>query len=151
MDENAILSLMRRQAGVVARRQVLEHGGTDNDIERLLRRRVWAAVHRGVYVDHTGPLTWDQRAWAAVLCYSPAVLSGRSALRAHRMRIVPAIAPDREPIEIAVDQGRRLSRTPGVALRRVKDLDGISQPGRRPRDPGHRARIRRRSPPRPGP
>jgi hypothetical protein len=51
--------------------QVLAHGGTDDDIGRLVRRRRWSIVHRGVHVDHTGPLTWDQRAWAAVLRHAP--------------------------------------------------------------------------------
>ena len=132
MDENAILRLLRKQSGVVSRRQVLEHGGTDDDIERLLRRRVWAKAHRGVYVDHTGPLTWDQRAWAAVLCHHPAVLAGRSAMRAHRMRVSPAIASDREPIEIAVPHDRRVTPAPGIRVRRVKDLETISQLHTRP-------------------
>jgi hypothetical protein len=132
LDEDAILKLIRRQAGIVSRRQVLELGGTDGDIERLLRRRVWAVAHRGVYVDHTGPLTWDQRAWAAVLCHAPAVLIGRSALRAHQMRVSPAIAPDREPIEIAVAHDRRVGPTRGVRIRRMRDFDAISQLHARP-------------------
>ena len=39
-------------------------------------------VHPGVYVNHTGELTWLQRAWAAVLFAWPAALSHDSALRA---------------------------------------------------------------------
>lgn len=45
-----------------------------------MRRREWARVHDGVYVDHTGPLTWRQRAWAAVLYAAPAALCLASAL-----------------------------------------------------------------------
>ena len=59
--------LLALQCGVIARRHVLEAGGTDNDIQRLIRRRQWARVHEGVYVDHTGPLSPIQRDWAAVL------------------------------------------------------------------------------------
>lgn len=132
MDEDAILRLLRRQAGVVSRAQVRELGGTDDDIERLVRRRLWATVHRGVYVDHTGPLTWDQRAWAAVLYHAPAVLDGRSAMRAHRMRVVPAIAPDSEPIEVAVAQGRRVAPAAGIRVRRVRDLETVSRTTGRP-------------------
>ena len=33
----------------------------DNHIERRLRRREWARVFAGVYADHTGPLTGQQR------------------------------------------------------------------------------------------
>src|SRR5215211_4316366 len=41
--------------------------GTDNDIQRLVRRRELTPVFEGVYVEHTGPFGADQRAWAAVL------------------------------------------------------------------------------------
>lgn len=49
-------------------------------IRRLLRRNEWARVHDGVYVDHTGSLTWLQRAWAAVLYVAPGALCLQSAL-----------------------------------------------------------------------
>lgn len=51
-------------------------------IARMVRRRELAVVHPGVYVDHTGTLTWKQRAWAAVLLTWPAALSHDSAVRA---------------------------------------------------------------------
>lgn len=66
MDE--ISRLLRDQGGVVARRQLLDLDGVDRvEVTRMLRRRDLTEVHRGVYVEHTGPLTWSQRAWAAVL------------------------------------------------------------------------------------
>ncbi|WP_410506972.1 type IV toxin-antitoxin system AbiEi family antitoxin domain-containing protein [[Mycobacterium] appelbergii] len=68
------------QAGVISRRQALDAGMHDHDIRRLLRRNEWARVHDGVYVHHTGPLTWLQRAWAAVLYAAPAALCLESAL-----------------------------------------------------------------------
>ena len=74
--------ILKAQTGVISRRQVLDCGLDDSDIARLIRRREWARVHDGVYVDHTGPPSWDQRAWAAVLFHWPAVVSGRSALAA---------------------------------------------------------------------
>lgn len=55
------------QHGVYSRRQLLAAGVTDNDIERMVRRRLFARVRPGIYVDHTGPLTQIQREWAAVL------------------------------------------------------------------------------------
>lgn len=70
------------QAGVVARRQLLATGIAPHEVARLLRRQALVAVHPGVYVDHTGPLLWQQRAWAAVLATWPAALYGRSALAA---------------------------------------------------------------------
>ena len=76
------MDLLRDQAGIIARRQALRGGLTSNDVRRRLRRREWVVVHPGVYVDHTGQLTWLQRAWAAVLYAWPAALCGESALRA---------------------------------------------------------------------
>jgi hypothetical protein len=69
MDAKELAALLESQSGVIRRRQVLDLGGTDNDIERPLRRREWARVHTGLYVDHTGPLSWvragvsDPEAW----------------------------------------------------------------------------------------
>ena len=50
--------LMGEQAGVVARRQVLAAGRSDDFVETRIRRREWARIHRGVYVDHTGVPVW---------------------------------------------------------------------------------------------
>ena len=51
-----------------------------DDLARLLRELV--EVLRGVYVEHTGPPSWQQRAWAAVLRAWPAALADQSAWRA---------------------------------------------------------------------
>ena len=82
VSEAELVRVITAQDGVINRRQALATGLTDVDLRRLVRRREWAAVHRGVYVNHTGPLTWRQRAWAACLAAWPAALSHESALRA---------------------------------------------------------------------
>lgn len=119
--------LMRRQDGVVARFQVLACGFDDSLIRSRVRRREWARLLRGVYVDHTGPPTWRQRAWAAVLYYWPAALSDESALIAHGLRPEdpPGHPRDSRPIQVAVDQARRVARAPGVRFRRVVGLDEL--------------------------
>ena len=112
---------------------MLAAGASDNDIERWVRRHEWAPVHRGVFVDHTAPPTWDQRAWAAVLAFAPAALSGESALRAHGVRAAQGrergraqldATPVRVPIEICVDETRSLLAVPGVRLERVTGFEG---------------------------
>ena len=75
-------TLLAEQGGVIARRQLLELGVSSNDLARLVRRRELARVHPGVFCDHTGPLTWHQRAWAAVLFCGRSALSHQSAIRA---------------------------------------------------------------------
>jgi hypothetical protein len=94
----------------------------DHDIRRLVRRREWASVHPGVYVNHTGPLTWLQRAWAAVLVCQPAALALESAVRA-------ADGPGRrdhddgQPIHVAVEANRSPEPPAGVVAHRLADLD----------------------------
>ena len=97
-------ALLRHQDGLVSRRQALGHGLSVTDIKRLVRRREWVAVSPGVYVNHTGALTWRQRAWAAVLAAGPgAALCLGSALRGHegpgRKRV------DTSTIHVAVPHG----------------------------------------------
>ncbi|MCR1781232.1 hypothetical protein KVF89_01675 [Nocardioides carbamazepini] len=122
-----IEQLLSTQDGVIARRQARAAGLSDADIRRRIRRREWVAVHLGVYVDHTGPLTWRQRAWAAVLLHWPAALDGWSAIRAHegpgRWRF-----DERAPIELMVPHDRRLTPTPGIRVRRSRRFAAATQP-----------------------
>lgn len=86
--------LLELQSGVIARHQVLVNGMAEHDIRRLLRRREWSTVHPGVYVNHTGPLTFLQRAWAAVLLAWPAALCHQTAIprRTTAARLLAALA-----------------------------------------------------------
>jgi hypothetical protein len=117
MDE--VDRLLELQDGLIARRQAIAAGMTAAVVVRLVRRREWVAVHPGVYVDHTGPLTWQQRAWAGVLACWPAALDGRSAIRAHE-------GPGRarssrsDPIEVMVAHGRHPKAPSGVVVRQSR-------------------------------
>jgi hypothetical protein len=118
--------LLDRQDGVIARRQALACGLTPTAINRNIRRRAWTPVHPGVYVTHTGPLTWQQRAWAAVLACWPAVLDGRSALRAHEGPGRHGVS-DSDPIEVVVANERRITAPAGVRVRRSRRFDEAIQ------------------------
>ena len=113
--------LLDLQSGVIARFQAVEAGLADHDVRRLMRRREWASVHPGVYVGHTGPLTWLQRAWAGVLVAWPAALTHDSAIRAvdpgrHDRR------DDDDPIHVAVDRRRSFRAPAGVVAHRLADF-----------------------------
>lgn len=108
--------LLDRQSGVVSRAQLLEFGLVDHDVRRLVRRRSLARVHPGVYVNHTGPLPWTARAWAAVLAFWPAVITGESAVR---------LAGDL--IHVGVDHRRDLRVFPGVRVHRLRRFDERAQ------------------------
>lgn len=117
MDIDELLDL---QHGVISRRQALAAGMTPTDVARHLRRREWVPVHQGVYVNHTGPLTWHQRAWAAVLACWPAALAGASARRAHEGP--GRHGGDEGPIEVVVAHSRRLRPPDGVRARRLRRI-----------------------------
>ncbi len=80
--EHEIEALLSPQTGVVSRRQLSHAGAAPHDIKRMLRRRELAVMHPGVFVNHTGSPSSQQRAWAAVLSVAPAALCGTSAIRA---------------------------------------------------------------------
>lgn len=113
-----VIALLDCQAGVISRSQAITAGLTDHDIRRLVRRREWVRVHTGVYVDHSGPLTWLQRAWAAVLSCAPAALCGESARRAADGP-GRSVHDDGHPIHVAVDHSRTVSNPEGVRVHRV--------------------------------
>ena len=137
----SIDELLASQAGVVSRRQVLGCGGDDVLIERRLRRREWRRVHLGVYVDHTGPLTWLQQLWAALSFYGEGAVAGDESVL--RLAGLQAGGPQRvtttDPggaggVHVAVDHRRRVTALPQVSLRRVRGLERFVHPvGRPPR------------------
>jgi hypothetical protein len=129
VDEHELRRLLRDQDDVVSWRQLRDVAGlASHDVERLLRRRDLVRVHPRVYVGHTGPLSWRQRAWAAVLYAEPAALCLGSALP----------EPDeRAPIEVAIEGDRRLEPRPGLRIHRMQDLEAkvrwnLSPPRLRP-------------------
>ncbi len=118
--------LLSVQDGVIARRQALAAGCTESDVRRMLRRRAWVTVHPGVYVDHTGPLSWRQRAWAAVLAHWPAALDGWSAIRAYegpgRRHL-----DDSRPVEVVIPHARHPVDLADVRVRRSRRFEESTQ------------------------
>jgi hypothetical protein len=103
--------LLENQSGVISRRQLVAAGATDNDIRRWVRRRELSRVHTGVYVNHTGPLTWSSRAWAAVLFHWPAALTNESSVNRAG-----------HPIHVAIDASRTPTRLPAVQVHQLVGL-----------------------------
>jgi hypothetical protein len=120
------------QDGVVSRRQLRELGARQHDIVRMVRRRELTIAHPGVYVNHTGPLSWEQRAWVAVLSCWPAALSHQSAC--------PGV-PRGGPIHVAIDHRRSIRPPDRVAIHRSADFDARVDWRRSPPRirPGHAA------------
>ncbi|MDT0201128.1 type IV toxin-antitoxin system AbiEi family antitoxin domain-containing protein [Nocardioides sp. AE5] len=121
----SISELSHRQSGMISRQQALAHGFADHDLRRLLRHNDLRAVHPGVYADHTGPLTWLQEAWAAVLYAWPAVLSHESAMRAAQpaSRFASPILREHHAIHVAIDHRRTVVSRPGIVIHRTHQFD----------------------------
>lgn len=133
LDTSAFARLLKRQDGVVSRRQLIDLGASRADLRRLLARGDLVPVHPRVYVDHSGEPTRRQREWAAVLACAPAALHRESALDAHGMtRDRPAQAVKDRQIHVLVDLERRISPPPGVIVERVSDRQTWVQDNRRP-------------------
>jgi hypothetical protein len=118
-----VQEVLLSQDGVIARFQVLAAGESSRDIKRRLERREWSRVHPGVYVNHTGPPTWNQLAWAAVLFYWPAALEGSSALNAYGVR---GHKPrEGAPISVCVDRTRTVRRRVGITVYQLANVEAL--------------------------
>lgn len=112
-----VAALLRMQGGVISGPQARAAGESVDDIVRRLRRREWARVVPGVFVEHTGPLTFHQRAWVGVLALWPAAVGGRAALRL-------AAGPgwrgfsEHDPVDLVVSRARHLVTPPGYRVTR---------------------------------
>ncbi|MFW0794093.1 hypothetical protein AAFP30_09800 [Gordonia sp. CPCC 205515] len=115
-DAARLHELLDAQDGVIARRQVMDCGFTAPYIRCRIRRREWVAVYPGTYVNHTGPLTWRQRAWAAVLDAWPAALS-------HASAVGDTDDQGAGPIHITVARRRRVTRRAGVVVHYAARFD----------------------------
>ncbi|GAA2426390.1 hypothetical protein GCM10009856_41060 [Mycolicibacterium llatzerense] len=111
--DTEIAEVLDRQAGVISRRQVLAARQHDPYIRRMLRRNEWARIHDGVYVNHTGSPSWQQRAWAAVLYAAPAALCLESAM-----------SREGPLVHVAVDRNRTALVEPdGVRIHHLAHFD----------------------------
>lgn len=83
-------ALARRQDGVVSRAQTRAAGMSDKQVRWRLQRGDWRRMHPGVYLTHTGQVTWRARAWAALLWCGPgSVLLLEAAAHVWRLQQAP--------------------------------------------------------------
>lgn len=108
-----------QQAGVVTWHQLRSGGWSKASLRRAVRRHELTRVYPRVYVDHTGPLTPRQRAWAAVLWAGPvgeAALCGPSVL---------GVAAGASTVHVAVAADRHPPAPAGIVVHRVKGLQSM--------------------------
>jgi very-short-patch-repair endonuclease len=114
-----LLSLAHRQHGVISRAQAIDAGFTAGQVRWRLERGRWSVVHPGVYaVPGHARLTWEGRAWAALLHAGPgAALALDSAAYLWGWREKPPAV-----IALAVPHERRVRRVPGTRVVRRRGL-----------------------------
>ena len=113
--------LLSAQDGVVSRAQLVDADCEPHDLERMIRRKEFFVALPGVYIDHNGPRSWQQRAWVAVLSCWPAALAGASALRAESGPGLRGF-DETAAIEIAVDVARTVRDKSDVRVRRMAGM-----------------------------
>jgi hypothetical protein len=78
--DRALATVLRRQHGVVSRRQALAAGLTDQGLIAARRTGRFVRLAAGVYADAGHPATWQRQLMAAVLAHrGQAVVTGRAA------------------------------------------------------------------------
>lgn len=110
-------TLARRQAGVLTRAQALTGGMSEKAVRWQVRSGRWQALHRGIYLTHSGQVTWRSRAWAALLrCGEGSVLVLDSAAHVWRLQ-----AGEPRVIAVGVPRGRRFRPFDGIrAVQRTR-------------------------------
>ncbi len=111
-----IKDLVARQAGMVARRQLTEHGIHWNDVANQVRAERWCVRTPRVVSTTTGLLSPRQRLWLAVLQAGPrSVLGGLTAAAVHGMK-----RWDRPEITVLVDDELAFEQVPDVRFFRSR-------------------------------
>ena len=115
--EDLVRRLARRQGGAVGRAQVLALGASEKWV-RVRAARDWQRAQPGVYVTHTGPLTWRNTAWAALVYAGEGAVLGFDAA-AHEQGWVRR--PPRT-VDVWIPSTRRVRDQPTVRVHRRIDL-----------------------------
>jgi very-short-patch-repair endonuclease len=104
------------QCGVVTRAQALRHISA-GALRHLVASGRWQVPHRGIYVDHNGPVTERQKWWIAVLgCRG--YLAGTTALTAFGLH-----GFDRGPVHVVIPARRKdPDPPPDVVVHRTTSL-----------------------------
>lgn len=115
-DREALDRILRHQIDVIARRQAVAVGLTDNALRHRLRLGgPWHCLLPGIYVAATGTPTIAQQEMAAMLYAGhSSVITGLAALRHHRIR-----APAAEIIDVLIPASRRRRDQAFVRLHRT--------------------------------
>lgn len=104
--------LIRAQAGVVTRQQLVESGWTQDQVDAQVDGRRWRLLNEHVVVCHNGPLTLAQQRWAVDL--STPGLHAMAARTAMQMWGISGFGTD--VVQLLVPRGGHVLPVAGVAV-----------------------------------
>jgi hypothetical protein len=126
--DHAIGLIARQQHGAFARGQARAAGFSSNAIDLRVRRGEWTRLHRGVLCAATVPMTWECRAWTAILAVGHgAVVSHLSA--AHIWALDGFGPPGL--IDVTVPKGVRVRPGRGIRVHESTDVGLLDSRRRR--------------------
>jgi hypothetical protein len=115
LTDEGIQAVIRSQARIVSRVQLLAAGWPSDRVRQQTRNRRWQTVHPGVYSTHTGPIGYDERLVAALLYAGPE--SAWSHYTAAEQ--LGLLKPDPTlPVHVVVPHHRQVHRRPGLVIHR---------------------------------
>lgn len=123
-DPREMAELVERQAGVVARQQLLDLGMSSSAIAHRVRSSRWASLHPGVYLTLPGRESFLVPLWGALLHAGP------SAVASHRSAGLLQGLVDRTPsvVDVAVAEIHRVQPRPGIRVHRKRFLVQETRP-----------------------
>jgi hypothetical protein len=123
MDRPAWQRLARHQEGMISQRQLNELGVTRAFVRNQVRADRWVSRTSSVFSTTTGPLSWKQEVWRALLHAGPgALLGGLTAAKVHGLRNW-----DRDTITVLVTNDLSFEPIDGVVFFRTRRLIPLLQ------------------------
>jgi hypothetical protein len=109
-------TIAQAQHGLVSQRQLTELGVSRATVRNHLRAGRWAQRTSSVYSVTTGPLSWEQQLWRAVLHAGPgSLVGGLTAAKVHGL-----CGWDRDQITVLVDNDLSFDEFDGVRFFRTR-------------------------------
>lgn len=120
----AVRVLVARQDGIATTAQLALGGVGPSTVSRRVRAGHWQRVYRGVVVLQSGPVSWRQRARAALLAAGPgAALSHRSAGVVHGFAAPGSgVRASAAGVVVSVPAHRSVRPQPGLDVRRRRAM-----------------------------
>lgn len=122
-DRMKLDRMAERRAKVLTRAELLEAGAMTDWISRQVTEGRWQRAFPGVYVTHTGGLSWRTRAVAALRYAGPGAALSHSSAAQYWFDTVRQAG--RGPVEVSVPWERTVRRQAGLRVHRRRSMPEV--------------------------